>query len=199
MIEQDVLVRSMTEATSEVFSMMLDMRTEFAGFARDAKGSETGLIGFVGITGAWGGSGLFCCSPALAGVICDRMLGGDRKTSIDEEVLDVVAEVTNMMIGNVKNALEVMTGPMAISVPTVIHGRNFQFRNAVGLRGAALSFTTGGERFEVRITLAPASEQGFARSRISVPGLASVQGGPDGGRFVPASHLAEENSRAEIE
>lgn len=173
MIDQDVLVRSVTEATSEVFSMMLDMQVEFSGFAGDAKGSDKGLISLVGITGDWGGSGLFCCSPALAMVICGRMLG-DSKAAIDEEVLDVVAEVTNMMIGNIKNALETITGPMAISVPTVIHGRNFQFRNASGLSGVALSFITEGERFEVRVSLAPASEQVSARGRIPILGLAHV-------------------------
>ncbi len=176
-IDQDVLVRSVTEATSEVFSMMLDMEVRFSGIVSDSKASDSGLISLVGITGDWGGSGVFCCSPLLAGVICARMLGGDLdsgKTSVDEEILDVVAEVTNMVIGNLKNGLEAITGPLAISVPTVIHGRNFQFRNAGGLRGLRLSFTSEGEQFEVRIALAPASEQAAVRSRIPILGLAHV-------------------------
>lgn len=177
MIEQELLVRCVTDATSEVFSMMLDMQVEFSGFAGDARSSDNGLISLVGITGDWGGSGIFCCSPSLATLLCTRMLGltaEETKTAIDDEVLDVVAEVTNMMIGNIKNGLEDVTGPMAISVPTVIHGKNFQFRNACGLRGAALSFTAEGERFEVRISLAPASEQTSARSRIPILGLAHM-------------------------
>jgi len=177
MIDQDLLVRSVTEATTEVFSTMLDMEVRFAGFASDARPADSGLISLVGITGEWGGSGVFCCSPVLASVICARMLGSDldpAKPTIDEEVLDVVAEVTNMMIGNVKNGLEEVTGPLAISVPTVIHGRNFQFRNTAGLRGVALSFTSEGERFEVRISLAPTAEQSGTRARIPVLGLAQM-------------------------
>jgi len=176
-IDQDVLVRSVTEATSEVFSMMLEMQVDYSGIVNDAKGLETGLISLVGITGDWGGSGVFCCSPSLAGVICARMLGGvvdSSRASVDEEVLDVIAEVTNMIVGNIKNALEVITGPLAISVPTVIHGRNFQFRNALGLRGAALAFTSEGESFEVRISLAPTSEHNAVRSRIPILGLAHM-------------------------
>jgi chemotaxis protein CheX len=176
-IDQDVLVRSVTEATSEVFSMMLDMKVAFSGVANDAKGLENGLISLVGITGDWGGSGVFCCSPSLAGIICARMLGGvvdASRAAVDEEVLDVVAEVTNMIVGNIKNGLEGITGPLAISVPTVIHGRNFQFRNACGLRGVALSFNTEGENFEVRISLAPTSENPGTRSRIPILGLAHI-------------------------
>ena len=176
LIDQDLLTRSVTEAASEVFSMMLDMEVRFSGLVNDLNTSDAGLISLVGITGDWGGSGVFCCSPALATKICARMLGGvpdSGKPLIDEEVLDAVAEVTNMMIGNIKNGLEAITGPLAISVPTVIHGRNFKFRNAGGVRGAALLFSTEGEKFEVRMTLAP-TERAYGRSRIPIFGLAHI-------------------------
>jgi chemotaxis protein CheX len=176
-IDQDLLVRSVTAATSEVFSMMLEMEVELSELSDESETSESGLISLVGITGDWGGSGVFCCSPNLAGIICSRMLGtvhdGD-KPNIDEEVLDVVAEVTNMVIGNVKNALEEVTGPLAISVPTVIHGRNFQFRNALGLRGASIAFTTEGERFEVRIALAPVSPRVGGQPKTPILNLTHV-------------------------
>ncbi len=157
--------------------MMLDMEVQAVGIVSDSRPSDNGLISLVGITGDWGGSGVFCCSPVLASIICSRMLGQEldhTRPAIDEEVLDVVAEITNMMIGNIKNGLEPLTGPLAISVPTVIHGRNFQFRNACGLKGTALSFTSEGEEFEVRIALAPVAEQSGARSRIPILGLAHI-------------------------
>jgi chemotaxis protein CheX len=176
-IDQDLLVRSVTEATSEVFSTMLDMQVEYAGIAAEARPSPSALISLVGITGDWGGSGVFCCSPVLAARICAQMLGGEfdpSQTSITEEILDVVAEVTNMVVGNIKNGLEPVTGPLAISVPTVIHGRNFQFRNSLGLKGIALTFTTGEEEFEIRISLAPSPEKDPGRARIPVFGLAHI-------------------------
>jgi chemotaxis protein CheX len=157
--------------------MMLDMEVRAEGTASDSRPSENGLISLVGITGEWGGSGVFCCSPVLASMIWSRMLGttaDHTRPVIDEEVLDVVAEITNMMIGNIKNGLEALTGPLAISVPTVIHGRNFQFKNACGLRGTALSFSTEGEHFEVRIALAPVAEQSGGRMRIPILGLSHI-------------------------
>jgi len=176
-IDQDVLIGSVTEATSEVFSMMVDMEVKCEGVLAEHRPSPSGLISLVGITGDWGGSGVFCCSPALAAMISGRMLGAEVDPSrpiIDEEVLDVVAEMTNMMIGNIKNGLEVITGPLAISIPTVIHGRNFEFRNVCGLRGTAVGFSVEGEHFEVRVSLAPSSEQSSVRSRIPVLGLAHI-------------------------
>jgi len=175
-IDQELLERSVSEATAEVFSTMLDMNIEFNGPAGPTRRPELGIISLVGITGEWAGSGVFCCSPTLARILCARMLGEEPEagSAINEEILDVVAEITNMMIGNIKNGLEPVTGPLAISVPTVIHGRNFEFRNTSGLRAVALAFTTEDQSFEVRISLAPASEQSGVRSRIPVLGLAHI-------------------------
>lgn len=178
MIDQDLLLRSVIDATAEVFSTMLDIQVQYTGIAAESKPPELGIISLVGITGDWGGSGIFCCTPALARTICSRMLGSEPDAgnpSIDDEVLDVVAEITNMMIGNVKNGLEPVTGPLAISVPTVIHGKNFQFRSGSGIHGTALSFTAEGEVFEVRISLAPVSENSLPRQKIPMFGLAHVQ------------------------
>lgn len=174
MIDEDVLIRSVVEATSEVFTTMLDMEAKFVGLAGEADASASGLISLVGITGDWGGSGVFCCSPRFAAILCGRMLGSEvdpENPVINEEVLDVVAEVTNMMVGNMKNGLEEITGPMAISVPTVIHGRNFQFRNAGGMHGVSLRFKGEDEEFEVRIALAPVSPRPTAHPKIAVLGL----------------------------
>jgi chemotaxis protein CheX len=176
-IDRDALVRSVMDVTAEVFSTMLYIEVKYKGLAAAIRAPDLGLISMVGITGDWGGSGLFCCTPALASIICARMLGTNLNPdgpSIDEEVLDVVAETTNMMIGNIKNGLEPMTGPLAIGVPTVIYGRNFQFRNGCGLRDVALAFTAEDEPFEVRISLTPTSRQNPVRSRSSIPGLAQT-------------------------
>lgn len=171
------MLRSVVDAAAEVFSTMLEIEVECTGMAGETRDPAMGIISLVGITGDWGGSGVFCCSPALASIIRSRMLGAElnvENQAIDDEVLDVVAEITNMLIGNVKNGLETITGPLAISVPTVIHGRNFQFRSGSSLRAIAVSFQAEGQLFEIRISLAPTTEQGSNRPRIPVLGLAHV-------------------------
>ena len=175
MIAQDLLIQSVTEAAAEVFGTMLEMAVEFTGFATGDTGAENGLISLIGITGDWAGAGVFCCPPELAATICGRMLGTEVETggtAVDEEIMDVVAEVANMVIGNIKNALEPITGPLAISVPTVIHARNFHFRNTTGREYANLTFTTEGQTFQVRLSLAPNMEQAAGHARIPSLGMA---------------------------
>ena len=72
--------------------------------------------------------------------------------AIDEDVLDAVAEVTNMIIGNVKTALENRLGAMGLSTPTVIYGRNFQTRSSGNQEWTVVPFDAG-ERADVRASV----------------------------------------------
>jgi chemotaxis protein CheX len=54
-------------------------------------------------------------------------------SSVSEEVLDAIAEVTNMIIGHVKSSLERHLGPLGLSIPTVVFGRNFKPKRGSGM------------------------------------------------------------------
>jgi chemotaxis protein CheX len=76
---------------------------------------------------------------------------------VNEEVLDVIAEITNMIIGNVKTVLEQKAGDMGLSTPTVIFGFNFQTRSAQAHEWTGVRFTSGGQEMCVLVCLAPAT------------------------------------------
>jgi len=73
-------------------------------------------------------------------------------------VLDAIGEITNMVIGNFKDAAAPMFGHLALSTPTVIFGRNFRARNLNGQIWTAVPFECAGEIFEVKVCLAPTAE-----------------------------------------
>ena len=39
------------------------------------------------------------------------------------EVLDGIGELANMILGNFKESIETQTGPLALTVPTVVYGK----------------------------------------------------------------------------
>jgi chemotaxis protein CheX len=53
-----------------------------------------------------------------------------ESAAVNEDVLDAVAELTNMIIGSVKTDLEQHLGPLGLSIPTVVFGRNFKTRTS---------------------------------------------------------------------
>ena len=73
-----------------------------------------------GLAGRWVGTGSLCCTAELARQISGKLLMAEF-ASVDQEVLDAVVEVTNMIVGNVKNALENEIGPAALARHTGGH------------------------------------------------------------------------------
>jgi CheY-specific phosphatase CheX len=41
------------------------------------------------------------------------------------DVLDAIREITNIIVGSFKNAMEAEIGGMGLTVPTVVFGHNF--------------------------------------------------------------------------
>jgi chemotaxis protein CheX len=155
---QDIAEGVLT-ATREVFSTMLNLPAEPDSARQEAAAPSTfdGVIALVGIAGTWTGTGRISCSSHLACQIAGGLLMTEF-TAVDEEVLDAMAEMTNMIIGNVKTILEERLGPLALSTPTVIFGRNFKTRSTGVLEWTMIPFRCGDEVMEVRFSLMPTNQ-----------------------------------------
>jgi chemotaxis protein CheX len=167
-MEPNQIVKHMRLATTEVFTTMLgielsagDERTELT-----APAISDGVMAFVGLAGPWSGAGVISCSAGLACQVCNGLLMTEIG-SVNEEVLDAVGEVANMVVGNFKTAAEEYLGPMGLSIPTVIYGRNFTSRSLGGSSWIVLPFRCGEETIEIRVCLTPSKEQTTQRGGYS--------------------------------
>ncbi len=158
--DHDHLVRIIRDSTHEVFSTMLNIELEQADAYIDSttRPNGDGLVAFVGLAGTWVGTGSVSCSAPFACKMSSQFLMAEYQ-AVNEDVLDAVAEVTNMIIGNVKTRLEEDLGPMGLSIPTVIYGRNFTSRTVGSCAWTVVPFIAGGERIEIQIFLAPHKER----------------------------------------
>ena len=143
-------------AAHEVFETMLSMEivNGEAFVEREAAPSSEGVVALIGLAGEWVGTASLSCSAPFACRIASQMLMMDAQ-SVDGDVLDAVAEVANMIIGNVKTGLEQELGPMGMSIPTIIFGKNFSARSAGNEEWLTVPFTFEGERIEVKFCLTP--------------------------------------------
>lgn len=152
------LVKAVEEATIEVFGTMLNLEVA-AGSAYSEKPTSDptdGVIALLGLAGQWMGAGILQCDASFARTIYQHMLSVESSAAedaVDGEVLDAVAEVANMVIGNVKNFLEESLGPMGMSVPTVVFGRNFTTRAGGTDHWTVIPFDCRGSRLLVKLHL----------------------------------------------
>ncbi len=150
------LAATIREAAGSVFSLMLGLPLESGPEYRAEAGSEgyDGVIALVPMGGSWTGSGRIICGSRLACRISSAMLMAEH-AAVNEEVLDAMGEMANMIIGNVKTAIEEKLGTMILGLPTVIYGRNYRARSS-GVRDWLVTpFQCGDETLDVQFFLAP--------------------------------------------
>jgi chemotaxis protein CheX len=142
-------------ATAEVFSVMLgiDLTPGDARMGRTWQ-DHSGVVAVLGLTGAWGGSGQLSCESEFALRIASKLLMSDYD-SIDEEVLDAIAEVANMIVGNVKTSLENTLGPMGLSAPAVFFGGDFETRVIGNPNMVLVPFSCAEGAMTVQVAVAP--------------------------------------------
>src|SRR5689334_15567992 len=98
---QNRMVDLIRQSTANVFSTMLGVELP-EGETLVQNGTpeaNDGVVSFIGLAGTWVGTGSVNCSRNLACRICSLMLMVES-TGVDEDVLDAVAELTNMIIGS---------------------------------------------------------------------------------------------------
>jgi chemotaxis protein CheX len=173
MIPTEKIVEYVSSCTTTVFSTMLGLGIEPAPARvdREAPASSGGILAFVGMAGQRAGTGVISCTAAFARQICSAMLLTEAP-SVNEDVLDAIGELTNMIIGNFKNMAEEHLGPLGLSIPTVIYGRNFVSRGAVHNSWIVVPFLCGEERLEIRVCLTPSRVLEAPHSESSHPSIA---------------------------
>lgn len=160
------------ESTEQVFSMMLGLPLEAEeAYLENARAESAesfdGLVSVIGLAGSCVGSGRISCSADFGCRVAGALLSTAYE-AVDEDVLDAMAELTNMIIGNVKSALEDDLGPMGLSIPTVIFGRNYRARSTGVNEWLVVPFRSAGERMEIRFCLVPASVPASLRMEASL-------------------------------
>jgi chemotaxis protein CheX len=168
-LSSEEIASAVRTAAHELFSTMLQLPLQ-EGVSYDETAepeSLDGVVALVGIAGSWTGTGRIECSPRFACRLAGAMLMQPYE-AVNEDVLDAVAEVSNMIIGNVKNIFEDKLGPLALSVPTVIFGRNYRTHSSGLPKWTVVPFQTGEDSWTISFCVIPTKPQATQASRPEV-------------------------------
>jgi len=155
-LTQSDLAEAIRTATEQVFSTMLGLELTSGDVFVEKQDAvpASGVVSVIGLAGAWVGSGSLFCREQFACKLASVFLQ-EQYTAIGEDVLDSVAELTNMIVGNVKTRLGNRVGALGLSTPTVIYGRDFQTRSARNQEWTVVPFSLDGDRMFVQMCLIP--------------------------------------------
>jgi chemotaxis protein CheX len=125
----------LANATCEVFEIMVG--TSLGSATEESPRTVADFTAMVGIAGSLCGVVCLRTSSESASRMAAKMLGTDE-IIMGENVQDAFGEICNMIAGSFKAKIASLADGCALSVPTVISGRDY-----------ALHSLANGERFEV--------------------------------------------------
>jgi CheY-specific phosphatase CheX len=155
LLHHPLLSTTITDVTVDLFAKMFGVQVQF-GESRHEQvraRTESGVAAVVTMSGRYIGTGTIVCSGDSACKLATLFLG-ETYPYVNDDVLDGVAEIANMIIGNIKNVLDERIGPLYLGTPTVIHGRNFSTRNFSPSGWTIVPVKVGEAEFVVQATLA---------------------------------------------
>lgn len=126
------------DSAKEVFESMVFMALEVVDEEMPVDAGIT-LLGTITFTGDIKGGLNVCCGMEGARTVAANMLCMDSPDDLsDEDVIDAIGEIANMVMGSVKTRIQDQVN-VAISVPSVVQGRELQSRQSEGTTRAALN------------------------------------------------------------
>lgn len=157
-MEKAFIETTVLAAAQEVFSMMLGMDSAIRSQAPEEESTDDKerVVALVGLAGNYLGTGMIGCSPKFACKAASVMMMNDYPT-VDSEVLDAMGEISNMIFGNVKTAMEEHAGALGLSIPTVVFGSNFSTRSMASQAWVNVPMQVEDEEIDIRFCLTPNS------------------------------------------
>lgn len=140
----------LANATREVFEIMVG--TSLARPTEESPPFVADFAAMVGIAGSLCGLVGLHTSSECARKIAARMLGTDE-LSAGEDAQDAFGEVCNMIAGSFKARIAGLADGCALSVPTVIFGRDFTLFSLAKGEHYQVMFSFEGKPFSVTLDL----------------------------------------------
>ena len=105
-----------SQFVTDIWSTFLDMKVTQTNLPFRPKGQGNTLAGCVQITGEWQGSVTLYAPIEIGRKVAGIMYSLDEKEVEDQQIQDVIGEITNILTGNIKS---ILPAPCSISLPCV--------------------------------------------------------------------------------
>lgn len=151
--ELDDLVR---KAVAKAFDTMLNIEVIAESPEPGAWNGDPCVAGSVGFIGRLTGVVYIHSSVSFARHITTRMLGiQESEIDGDEMVNDVIGELTNMVVGQIKSQLSDQGMPCVLTIPSIVRGSQFEIEAVSSTTRKVSMFRCGKDRLAVETLIKP--------------------------------------------
>jgi chemotaxis protein CheX len=156
----DDVEKMLRSAATEIFSTMLNIQVQLeASDALTTDGSPH-IAGAVGFTGKFNGVVYLYSGVKFARAMTCNLLGlSEDQIEGDEMVNDAMGELTNMLAGHIKSRMCDRGASCAITIPSVVRGRDFRIEPISGAERRAIWAICPRDRVRIEIIMKPEDQK----------------------------------------
>jgi chemotaxis protein CheX len=122
-MQTEVCTDVLAQIVESVFLTMMELEVSSCTAPWNFIGDR--MTSIVYLTGDWNGAVMLECDPHQACLFAGRILCMDPPAAVDDDVRDVLGELSNMIGGNMKSGMS--TG-VRLSMPSVMNGKDYDVR-----------------------------------------------------------------------
>lgn len=140
-------------STSEVFKTMVGIEPERGKlYVKADEKLPYDISGIIGLAGQASGFVVISMTEGLALKVVENFLG-EKKTSMDDDVMDAVGEILNMIAGGAKQIFSKKGTRFKISIPNVVVGKNHVVGKQKNVQCIGMTFNVGSDTFVIEVAL----------------------------------------------
>ena len=142
------------ESTFAVFKTMLNLNPKKDKlYIKENSNPTYDVSGIIGLVGDVSGSVVISFPEDLVLLMVENFVG-EKKETIDDEVVDAVGELVNIIAGNAKRAfIEDENLRFKIAIPTVIVGKNHKINRPGDINFFGVKFKVGHYHFVLEVAV----------------------------------------------
>jgi len=140
-------------STSEVFKTMVGIEPVRGQlYVKNDEKLPYDISGIIGLAGQASGFVVISMTDTLALKVVENFLG-EKKTEIDDDVMDAIGEILNMIAGGAKQVFSKTGIKFKISIPNVIVGKNHTVGKQRNVKSIGMTFSVGDDTFVIEVAL----------------------------------------------
>lgn len=140
-------------STSEVFKTMVGIEPARGQlYVKSDENLPYDISGIIGLAGQASGFVVISMTEQLAFKVLENFLG-EKKTEMDEDVMDAIGEILNMIAGGAKQIFSNKGIRFKISIPNVVVGKNHVVGKQRNVQCIGMTFNVGEDTFVIEVAM----------------------------------------------
>lgn len=142
------------DAVRNVFKTMVSIDLDSENPAPKPRDAEEEIAGSVGFIGKLSGAVFLYLDVSFAREVAQRMLGFSQADEVSNEMMhDVLGELANMIVGNIKSRLCDQGSRCTLTIPSIVRGMNLRIEKSSCSETRTLGFRFNDHSFLAEIIL----------------------------------------------